>query len=163
MCTKCFIMISHIFLLLSFVFYIIFAAFALAIKFAPPALKTPLNLIDATCLAMPAVLKQSLVDNKEALDKLTLAGQNTTEAQDLYDAGSAIVSIIDRGCGYVMSFIDEMIALFLPGLLCVVAIAFAMFVNQTLCCAAGCCSSKSVKAKAVESSSSSASASSVSV
>ena len=54
-------------------------------------------------------------------------------ARRVTGAGALAAGLFDREAQ------DELLGLFLPGLICVVAIFFAFFVNQTLCCATGCC------------------------
>ena len=99
----------------------------------------------------PAARLQQLVqDNEAMLDKLLDAGQNSDKmleySQTLEDVGG-LLDLIDDGCGYLSSFLDEMIDLFLPGFLCTVAIIFALVVNITFYCSAGCCKAPGAQPK----------------
>merc|ERR1712188_78386 len=49
--------------------------------------------------------------------------------------------VIDGGCVYVDGLFTEFENTFLPGVQCVLAVLFAIFVNNMLCCAEGCCKS----------------------
>ena len=52
---------------------------------------------------------------------------------------AVLVVTVEAGCTYINGIFTEFENLFLPGLTCVCAVCYAMFVNNTLCCAAGCC------------------------
>jgi hypothetical protein len=146
-CTKCMIFFADILLLLALVFYAIFAAFSIVFQ-SVPQVKEPLGEIRATCDVLPLSLKQMVGDNLATIDKLDSMGADVADIQKTLTELSDTVLLIDQGCGFVNSFIGAMVGMFFPGVMCVIAIIFAMFVNQTLCCAAGCCCKGPPKADA---------------
>jgi len=144
-CTKLFIILADLFLILALVFYAIFAGFAVVIKYAPPAIEEEINEILGLCDTVPAQVQQLVTDNQQALITLQATpGQDPGTINDLQAELNDLATLSDLiglACNHLDNFFVEMVDLFLPGLLCVVAIAFAMFCNNTLCCAAGCCRS----------------------
>jgi len=144
-CTKLFIILSNILLILALVFYSIFAGTAVVINYAPPAIKEHLANIEGLCTQIPAQIKQLAADNMAVLNILeTTPGQNQADIAALQaevDEVQRLNAQITIGCDSIKQLFDEMIILFLPGLLCVIAIVYALFTNNALCCAAGCCRS----------------------
>jgi len=138
-CSKVWMILTFVFLALSFIFYIIFAAFAIVIRLAPPIVQAQIDQITGLCETVPMTVKQLVSDNQLAVDQLKAAGQNVSSFETTLADMTFLATTVDEGCGFLISFIDELIALFLPGLMCIVAIVFAWFVNTTYCCAAGCC------------------------
>ena len=139
--TKFMIVIADIWLVVSFLFYVTFCAFAIAMLVVP-VLEEQISQIRGICEVVPATVAQLVSDNQAAVDKLVAAGQTGADMntlQDQLDQVTQLSLLLRRGCSHLNNFILQMIEIFLPGLLCVVAVAFAMFVNKTLCCAAGCC------------------------
>ena len=140
-CTKFMVLIADAFLLLSFIFYITFCAFAIAILVIPD-LEAQISRIRGICEVVPASVAQLMSDNQAAVDRLAQAGQTGADMDTLreqLDQVSELSLLLRRGCSHLNNFIIQLIEIFLPGLLCVVAVIFAMFVNKTLCCATGCC------------------------
>lgn len=137
--TKCFVMLANVFLILSFVFYSIFVGIAVLLSSPPPVIQAQLKMITGMCDTIPPWIGQMLADNNAAVEQLKAAGQDTAELEEMLDSVSVLSTTIDDGCMYLTGFFEEFILLFLPGLLCIVAIVFALFVNNTLCCATGCC------------------------
>jgi hypothetical protein len=137
--TKCMIMLANVVLLLALIFYAIFAAVSLALKYAPPSMKEQLNTATSMCEVVPATVNQLVEDNSAALTNLQAAGANTTELDATLDMVRDLASTLDDGCENILQLFVEFNLLFLPGLMCVIAILFAMYVNNALCCAAGCC------------------------
>lgn len=138
--TKALAAIAFVFLLLSLILYAIFGGFALIIRFAPPVIKDQVNEILGQCKVVPASVNQLVTDNQAAVDQLKAAGQDVTDLQKELDEVTSLTLLIDSGCDYLLGFFDELVALFLPGILCVVAVVFAFYVNTHFCCAAGCIS-----------------------
>jgi len=138
-CSKVWMVLTYVFLLLSFIFYIIFAAFAIVVRLAPPIVQAQLAQITGLCETVPMTVSQLVSDGQLAVDQLRAANQNVTTLQTTLDDFSFLATTVDGGCTYLISFIDELTGLFLPGLMCIVAIVFTWFVNTTYCCAAGCC------------------------
>lgn len=137
--SKCFIMLANLFLLLSLIFYIIFVAIAVILKFAPPAVQEQINQILGMCDTIPLTFNQMLADISPIVSTLKTAGQDVVELEsNLKDIG-IILGLLDKGCGHLQNLFPAIYGLFLPGLTCVVAIVFAFFVNNTLCCVTGCC------------------------
>jgi len=138
-CTKCMIFFGNIFLVLSLIFYSIFAGIAVILKFGGPQIDAIINQVTGMCDTIPSMIQQLLADNQETLNKLNDAGQDTSELQTTLDDVAVIGNLAVEGCGLITSLLDEAVALFLPGFLCIVAIVFAIYNNNSLCCAAGCC------------------------
>ena len=138
--SKCCIMLANIFLLLSFIFYIIFVALALALELSPPSIKLQIKSATSICDTLPPTINQVLADAQGTLSLMQSAGATVpADLQSTLTDVQAISTIITTGCGHVSQLFVDIYNLFLPGLTCVVAILFAMFVNNTLCCAEGCC------------------------
>lgn len=91
------------------------------------------------CTRVPAQLNQMVTDGQATIDQLAAYDQPTDEFETAVAAGIVASDLIASGCASVLSLIDELIAVFVPALMCVIAIVFAAVVNETLCCAAGCC------------------------
>ena len=140
--SKCMFFFATVFLLLSLIFYLIFVSVAVALTYPPPVLLEQINLIRGICLTVPAELNQMITDNTGAIDQLEAGGQDvSTYRADLAEL-DVIVVTVTGGCGHLRNFLLEIMHLYLPAMLCVIAIIFAFVVNQTLCCATGCCKSK---------------------
>lgn len=140
--TKCMIMLGNLFMLLSFVFYAIFAGVAAALAVAPPQLQSAISLVTGTCDTIPTMINQLVADNEAALNQIAAASLPTdaTLTTQLADVKN-VATIIDTGCGHITQMFVDFNALFAPSVCCMIAIFFAAFVNNTLCCAAGCCKS----------------------
>jgi hypothetical protein len=140
-CTKCMILLADILLVVCIGFYATFAGFAVAITYAPPAIKEQISFIRNMCVTVPALLEQRISDAQQTVAMLEEAGQAEMLGEISKSLGdvTTIAEFAIDACGYLSAFFEEMMAIFLPGLMCVVAIVFALFVNKTLCCAAGCC------------------------
>jgi len=146
--SKLWMTLTYVFLLLSFIFYIIFAAFAIVIRVAPPIVQAQLNQITGLCETVPMTVTQLVTDNTLAVEQLRNAGQDTTSFDATLADFTFLATTVDSGCGFLIGFLDELVALFLPGLMCIVAIVFAFFVNTTYCCATGCCKGPPTSAQA---------------
>ena len=133
---------QRLLLLVSFIFYIIFVAIATVIQFGPPQIKDQLRQITGLCDTVPPAMQQLVADNKAGLDLLVAAGQPESSLANLrtvLDDVESLTTSIAKGCTHLNQLFVDVFNLFLPGLMCIVAIVFAMFVNNTLCCAEGCC------------------------
>jgi len=137
-CSKLVMFLATLFLLLCFVFYIIFIAIGLALTFAPPVIQQPINMIQGMCVTVPAQLNQVVGDSMATIDRLGSAGGDLTSVRDQLTNLSTMVGAIDSACDNINAIFAGIFGVFLPGLVCVVAIVFAMWVNEMLCCAAGC-------------------------
>ena len=141
--TKCMVILAHLTLILSLVFYAIFAGFSVALQF--PIIRDNINRAGSVCITVPASLQQHIADADAALTLLGCPGTScptamVNAATMLADARTISLSI-DTMCTSMDNVFETLQVLFVPGLMCVVAIVFAMVVNQTLCCSAGCCRS----------------------
>lgn len=141
--TKCFIMLGNLVLLLALVFYAFFAGVSLVLKFAPPMMKDQISQATSMCEVVPPMVNQLVADNQNALDQLATTGANVTELQLVLTSVNDLAGTVDSGCDNILQLFVEFNLLFEPGVMCVVAILFAMYVNNALCCAAGCCSKNS--------------------
>ena len=126
-------------LILALVFYLLFAGVAVLFAFAPPELQNALATVRGICISIPATVGQMVTDGTATVEKLSSAGQDTSAIDAQMVLAADISDVVTLGCGSLVSLIDELVAIFVPAILCVVAIVFAAIVNETLCCAAGCC------------------------
>jgi hypothetical protein len=138
-CTKIMVLLANLFLLIAFIFYLIFASISVGIKYAPPSVQAEIRGVTGMCDNLASTLGELLGDNAMAVDTLAGMGQNTATEELLLADVATLVVTIEGGCAYVNGVFSEFENLFLPGLTCVCAVCYAMFVNNTLCCAAGCC------------------------
>ena len=143
-CTKCMIMLGNLFMLISFVFYAIFAGVGAALTMPPPVVQSAIILVTGSCDTIPTMINQLLADNEAALNQMIAAGTPasslTTIQTQLADV-KGVSGIITTGCGHITQMFVDFSALFAPSVCCMIAIFFAAFMNNTLCCAAGCCKS----------------------
>ena len=152
-CTKLMNFFATVFLLLSFIFYLIFVGVSVTLKYAPPAVQVQIDQIMGMCTSIPMNMRQLVADNAVAIEKvyaiaLTNAGgdavaasqdASVVSAQAMLASAGTLYQTVDGGCNALKGIFTEFENLFVPGLTCVVSIVFALFVNNTLCCAAGCC------------------------
>ena len=144
--TKLFIVLAKLTLIVACVFYVAFAAIAALISYPPPQLEHELNFARGACIMVPAMANQLITDNRAALATLQSAGQDTSEYDALIIDIDQIISHLDEACGHFEGFITESFDCYLPCMLAVFVIFYALMVNQTLCCAAGCCKGPPVEA-----------------
>jgi hypothetical protein len=138
--SKCYMFLALIFLIVALVFYILFAAAAIAFAFAPPELQEGIATIRGMCVSIPAQIGQQVTDGQLTLERLGGASNpDLAEIITTLDEAKALSDLVVDGCGSLISLIDELIGIFVPAIMCVIAIIFAAFVNETLCFAAGCC------------------------
>lgn len=149
-CTKCLIMLGNGFLLVSMVFYMIFAVFAVGIKYAPPQLRSQINSITQMCELVPAMIVQAETDNSAALDMLKAQGQDVSAYEASFAPIRVLKDNVDGACTQILIMFESFNLLFLPGICCVIAIVFALYVNNSLCCAAGCCGQDNYKIEQME-------------
>jgi len=134
--SKLFMILADLFLLLSFVFYMIFAVIAVVLTFRPEV-----DVARGMCISVPATTTQLVVDNRAALNQLRDAGQDVSEIETQLNEIEELVSLVNSGCVHFDGFIEETFRVFLPAAICLIAVMYSLFVNRTLCCAAGCCKS----------------------
>ena len=139
-CTKTFIFFGNLLLLLSLIFYSIFVGVSLVIRYAPPQIKSGLNRITGMCEVTAPMIKQTAADNLAAIDQLKAAGQDVSQYTAAFSGINTLIATVDAGCVNILQMFVEFNQLFLPGACCVVAICFGLYVNNLLCCSAGCCS-----------------------
>ena len=138
-CTKLFILLSYVFLLVALIFYIIFTVIPLGLKYAPEEVQEQIRSITSICVATPLGIEQLITDNTLAVEQLTDAGLDTSSFTDLLSALTSLSGSLTGVCGFTLDALDALNGLFLPGTVCFVSIGFAMYINMSLCCAAGCC------------------------
>jgi len=149
-CTKCFIALANVVMIVAFVFYTTFLSVSIFIKYAPPSVKAPINQVSLQCDIIPAQINQLIADNENALLMLEAQGQNTTSVRTQFDEVVALAGLADTGCALILDVFTEFERLFLPSFLCCMSIIFAYIINNALCCAAGCCSKDSSAAYAAK-------------
>ena len=146
-CTKFLALCANLLLVISAAFYVIFAVFAVVVRYAPEDLDRQIRDIRSTCVVIPATVNQLFADNRQALATLAASGQNVTELLAEIDELSGLRATLDRACELLDGFFAEMEELFAPGIICCVAIVFAMLANNAVCCAAGCCGRPATRRK----------------
>merc|ERR1719230_804023 len=99
-------------MLLAFVFYAIFAAVPLIIKYLPDP--SPVDQLNLQCEFIPAQIDQLITDNKGALDLLTSAGTDVTALQTELDSIRSLADLASGGCAYLLDLFVEFEVLFLP-------------------------------------------------
>jgi len=139
-CTKCFILLANLVMIVAFVFYAIFSGVSLFLAFAPPNIRAPIEMVTLQCDIVPAQINQMIEDGENALLNLEAAGQNTTAMRAAAADITALAVLADGGCQLVLDLFLEFERLFLPAAVACSAIVFAFFLNNFLCCAVGCCS-----------------------
>jgi len=146
--TKCYILLAKLFLLVAIVFYIIMAAVGSFLAWAPTSVPTAygtvnvqanINMMRGACVTVPAEANQMITDNSAALSQLEAAGQDVADFRATLNEMEAFIGLVDSACTHMEGFMVSIFDIFLPSILCVIAIVYSFFVNQTLCCAAGCC------------------------
>ena len=149
-CTKCLIMLNNLLLIISFIFYTIFAVVAIILEFAPPRIQEPVDKVKSMCQVIPAEVNQLVADNLAAIQQLSATGQDISELSDKLGTIEALAGLVDTGCDCVLGIFTEFQMLFLPGALCMIACIFAIYINNALCCSAGCCKSNQKAIKDAE-------------
>ena len=151
-CMKTFALVSMLLMVVCLVFYCIFAALAIAIneEFVQDQLKVVTSLCETT---MP-VMKQTLSDAKTAVTRAkAVPGVDTTELSDLEDVlaqAKPAAELFDKTCDCITDLFFSFEGLFVPGLCCVVAAAYGLFIVNSLCVAAKCCCKPTIKGGADE-------------
>lgn len=125
--------------------YIVMSSAAVFLTYAPPWLAAEISRARGMCITAPAYMNQLLTDNSEALVHLENANQDVTELRSVLDELEVVAAAISSGCGLFEDFFTEIFVVFLPCILSVITIVYALCINQTLCCAAGCCSAPPTK------------------
>jgi len=140
--SKVYMLLALLFLILAMVFYILFASAAIFFAEAPehaPGLHEEVNRIRGLCVQLPASIGQRITDANSAISNLQAAGQDVTTYTESINTATSLQTLLDGGCLHLIDLLDELVEVFVPAMQCIVAIAFAVIVNQTLCCSAGCC------------------------
>jgi hypothetical protein len=138
--SKIYMMLAFLLLVLALVFYIIFASAAIFMAEAPdraPELAEEVNRMRGLCVQIPISIQQRITDANTAISTLQTAGQNVTQYTNSLNTARSLHTLLDGGCTHLTDLLDEMVKVFVPAMMCIVAIVFAIVVNQTLCCAAG--------------------------
>jgi len=149
-CTKCFVLLSFVLLLLALIFYCIFMGIALVLEFAPPAVQDQINSITKTCEVLPAQLTQLVTDNSITVGQLKKAGQDVSELEKTLNEIGELVEILDGGCGNLLKMFQALVDLFVPAFFCVICILYAFYTTQSFCCAAGGCCEDNVKRRVAQ-------------
>jgi len=144
-CTKCFVLLSFVLLLLALIFYCIFMGIALVLEFAPPEVQKQINYITKTCEVLPAQMTQLVTDNQIVVGQLKKVGQDVSALEKTLNDVSDLVEILDGGCGNLLKMFQALVDLFVPAFLCVIFILYGFYTTQAFCCAAGGCCEDNVK------------------
>jgi len=138
---KCFCVMDFLLLILSAVFYIIFAAIGWFIT--SPFATEILKMVTSQCDALVPVMKGMLA-TVQALSDTSDDPELTDMATDLEPA----VAALEAACTCVIDIIFALGALFGAGLLATFASFYCIFVIYGLCCSAKCCKKPEVTGSA---------------
>ena len=136
---KCLIMLSYIFLLLSFITYIV--CMAMAVVMFVPATQEMLRQYLVICDTTVPVLAQTLADAQDSLDQLSTASLPVTDAQAAVDEGTEAVALMRGLCDGIFAMIAAIEGLLGPSVLAFSMVIAAFWTDFGTCCAMGCCKS----------------------
>merc|ERR1719453_2439610 len=128
----------------------VIAVVSITLKYAPPPIKAQIRSATSMCEVIPPLVKQKISDANSALDLLKTAGQDASAYTSILADMDVLAKSVDAGCENILQLFVDSNMLFLPGVCCVIAIVFALYVNNVLCCAAGCCGADMRKIKEAE-------------
>jgi len=134
---KCFCFMDFFLLILSVVFYIIFAAagYFITSPFAADIIKT----VTSQCDALVPTMK-GMLETVKALSEASDDPELTAMSEDLGPA----VEAIGTACDCIMDILFAVGGLFSSGLVAVFASFYSIFIIHGLCCSAKCCSKPEV-------------------
>ena len=136
---KCVIMLSYIFLLLSFITYIV--CMAMAVVMFVPTTQEMLRQYLVICDTTVPVLAQTLADAQDSLDQLSTASLPVTDAQAAVDEGTEAVALMRGLCDGIFAMIAAIEGLLGPSVLAFSMVIAAFWTDFGTCCAMGCCKS----------------------
>jgi len=138
---KCVIMLSYIFLLLSFITYIV--CMAMAVVMFVPTTQEMLRQYLVICDTTVPVLAQTLADAQASLDTASAAGMAAAvaEAQPQVDQATEAVTLMRGLCTGIQSMIAAIEGLLEPSVLAFSMVIAAFWTDFGTCCAMGCCKS----------------------
>ena len=92
--TKCAIVMGGLFLWAAFVWYIIFAAWAFVLTYAPPEVQDHINLARGSCITLPMSIGQMITDYTAGIDQLAATGQDVAEMRTQLEQVNEINSAV---------------------------------------------------------------------
>ena len=150
-CAKCFGFYSMVLLIVSFVFYIIVVVLAVAITDA--SIQEQIIKVTSICETTLPNVKQTLQDSTASIAKAKdVPNVDTTELTKLQDKLAEVkpaVKLFETACLCLNETFFAIAELFVPGVVCVTAVYYALYSVCGLCCAAKCCGTPTIGAGGV--------------
>jgi len=138
-CSKFFLMITYIFIILSFVIGVVATALAPLIQVFG---KEMITTVTAICETTLPVLEQTLSDSRTAMSNARATGAapaSVTDLNTLLLAAEEPVEIFGIACGCLVKFFNTAVDLFSPGICNILASIFALYASYFSCWTTGCC------------------------
>jgi hypothetical protein len=138
-CSKFFLMITYIFIILSFVIGVVATALAPLIQVFG---KEMITTVTAICETTRPVLEQTLYDSRTAMSNARATGAapaSVTDLNTLLLAAEEPVEIFGIACGCLVKFFNTAVDLFSPGICNILASIFALYASYFSCWTTGCC------------------------
>jgi hypothetical protein len=138
-CSKFFLMITYIFIILSFVIGVVATALGPLIQVFG---EEQITMVTAICETTLPVLEQTLYDSRTAMSNAMATGAapaSVTDLNTLLLAAEEPVEIFGIACGCLVKFFNTAVDLFSPGICNIIASIFALYASCFSCWTTGCC------------------------
>jgi hypothetical protein len=138
-CSKFFLMITYIFIILSFVIGVVATALAPLIQVFG---KEMITTVTAICETTRPVLEQTLYDSRTAMSNAMAAGADPASVTDLNTlllGAEEPVEMFGIACVCLVEFFNTAVDLFSPGICNILASIFALYASYFSCWTTGCC------------------------
>ena len=138
-CSKFFLLITYVFIILSFIIGAVATALGPLIQVFG---EEQLTMVTAICETTLPVLEQTLYDSRTAMSNAMATGAapaSITELSTLLLAAEEPVAIFGIACGCLVDFFNTAVDLFSPGICNILASLFALYASYFSCWTTGCC------------------------
>jgi hypothetical protein len=138
-CSKFFLMITYIFIILSFVIGVVATALGPLIQVFG---KEMITTVTAICETSLPVLEQTLYDSRTAMSNAMATGADPASVTDLNTlqlGAEEPVEMFGIACGCLVEFFNTAVDLFSPGICNILASIFALYASYFSCWTTGCC------------------------
>jgi len=136
-CSKFFLGLGYILLLLCVAFYVIFAALAIVINL--DIVQQQVKIFTSVCETSMPPLNQKLTDIRSVLARAEAQGMNVTEYESMIALYEPAAFTFNAMCSCIDELLSSFTSLFLPGMLTTCAIIYLYVATITMCCSAKCC------------------------
>jgi len=144
---KIFATLTYLFLILSFVLYIIFAALAIVINYSEAA-KLFVNIAVSICEDNVPTWEQTLTDAKSARDRAKTGGMDTSSYDQQISDWEPAVASLSGTCSCLTDLFNLLPALFVPGAATTLCVLYLFISNFSWCCSAKCCTTPPINGDA---------------